>query len=274
MNPFQAILLGIVQGLTEFLPVSSSGHLVITPFLLGWQIPEQEAFIFDVLVQVATLAAVIAFFWNDLWGIARAVLLGLRQRRPFETPQARLGWYLILATIPAVVLGLALKDLLESLFSSPAASAGFLLATAALLLLAERTGRRQRSLEHLGWRDALWIGLFQALAIFPGLSRSGATITGGMLRDLDRPTAARFSFLMSVPVMLGAGLIAVLDLLAIPDMSRLLPSYLPGFLASAVVGYLSIRWLLGFLARRPLHVFSIYCTLLAVLTLALYGLGR
>jgi undecaprenyl-diphosphatase len=270
MTYFQAILLGVVQGATEFLPVSSSGHLVIVPFLFGWDIPPQEAFIFDVLVQVATLVAVIAYFWSDLLAIAVAVASGLISGRPWDAHQARMGWYLALASIPAGLVGLIFKDTLEQLFSNPLASALFLLGTAALLTTAERVGERSRALHKMRWFDALWIGTFQILALLPGISRSGATITGAMTRDFERSSAARFSFLMSVPIMLAAGLSATLDLIQIPDLSALLPPFMIGFATAAVVGYLSIRWLLAFLTRRPLYVFAIYCTLLASITLAIY----
>jgi undecaprenyl-diphosphatase len=263
MSLLQSLLLGIIQGLTEFLPISSSAHLVIIPYLFNWQIPAQEAFVFDVLVQVATLVGVIAYFWSDLIAIASAFLRGLWQRQPFADPQARVGWYLILATLPAGLVGLALKDLVEQAFSNPTGAAGFLLLTAGLLLVAERVGKRQRGVEEINWKDALWMGVAQALSIFPGVSRSGATITGGMLRDLKRPDAARFSFLMSIPIMLAAGLLAGKDLLNVPNFTSLLPVFIPGFIAAAVTGYLAIRWLLDYLTHKPLYVFSIYCTLLA-----------
>jgi undecaprenyl-diphosphatase len=268
MSLLQAILLGIIQGLTEFLPISSSAHLVLTPYLLGWEIPAQDAFVFDVLVQVATLVGVFAYFWKDLLAIAGAFLDGIRKRQPFEEPQARAGWFILLASLPAGVVGLAIKDLVEQAFASPAATAGFLLITAGLLVVAERAGKRQRSSEEMNWIDALVMGCAQALAVFPGISRSGATIAGGMLRDLKRPDAARFSFMMSIPIMLAAGLLGVKDLLEIPHFADLLPVYLPGFIAAAVTGYLAIRWLLGFLTRRPLYVFSIYCAALALISLA------
>lgn len=124
----------------------------------------------------------------------------------------------------------------------------------------------------MNWMDALWMGLFQVLALFPGISRSGSTITGGMLRNLDRPSAARFSFLMALPVMLAAGLVAGIDLLAVPDLSASLSVYIWGFIASAVVGYLSIRWLLTYLASHPLYVFSLYCASLAFLTFIVYAI--
>lgn len=267
MTLLQSIILGIVQGLTEFLPVSSSAHLVLVPYLLEWDIPAEQAFVFNVLVQVATLAAVIAYFWKDLIIILRAWLGGLVQRKPFESHPSRLGWYLILATIPAGVFGLAIKDLVEQAFASPIAVAGFLLITAALLVVAERAGKRNRDLEALNWIDALWIGFGQAIAIFPGVSRSGATISAGMTRDLERPAAARFAFLMSIPIMLAAGLLAGLDLVQIPGFAELLPVFIPGFIAAAVTGYLSIRWLLGFLVRGSLYGFAVYCILLALIVL-------
>jgi undecaprenyl-diphosphatase len=267
MTIFQSILLGIIQGITEFLPVSSSAHLALTPYLLGWQIPEHEAFLFDVLVQVATLAAVIAYYRRDLTAILSALIRGLLQRKPFAEAEARLGWLIVLGTIPAGLAGIALQDHVEAAFHSPAATAGFLLLTAGLLLAAERLGNRGKGLEALTWQDALWIGFFQAAAIFPGVSRSGATITGGMTRNLQRPAAARFSFLLSIPIMLAAGLLAGGDLAQSPDLGRLLPVFLPGFLASAVTGYLAIRWLIGYLTTHSLKAFSIYCAALALFTL-------
>jgi len=270
MNLFQSVLLGILQGLTEFLPISSSGHLVIVPYLLGWEIPADDAFIFDVLVQVATLFAVFAYFWNDLRSILQALLANTFKGKPFSDPLARLGWYLILASIPAGLIGLAVKELVERAFDSPLASALFLLVTAGLLLGAEKVGKRNRSLELISAKDAFWIGFFQALAIFPGISRSGSTIVGGMMRHLDRPSAARFSFLMSIPIMLAAGSLAAVDLIGLPEISQKLPIYLPGFIAAAATGYLAIRWLLSYLIRHPLYLFSIYCTALALLTLVVY----
>lgn len=272
MTILQSIILGIIQGITEFLPVSSSGHLVIVPYLLGWSIPPEEAFVFDVLVQVATMVAVIAYFWQDLRMIILAFVQQARKRTPFATFESRLAWYILLATVPASIVGLLLKDLFEQAFSNPLATAFFLLVTAGILLVAERAGNRSREFSQMNWMDALWMGLFQVLALFPGISRSGSTITGGMLRNLDRPSAARFSFLMALPVMLAAGLVAGIDLLAVPDLSASLSVYIWGFIASAVVGYLSIRWLLTYLASHPLYVFSLYCASLAFLTFIVYAI--
>jgi undecaprenyl-diphosphatase len=267
MTFFQALILGIVQGLTEFLPISSSAHLVIVPYLFGWDIPADVAFVFDVLVQMGTLVAVIAYFWKDLVVIASGFLSALWQRQPFKTAPARLGWYIILATLPAVVIGMLLKDLVEQAFDSPVAVAFFLLLTALLLFIAEKLGKRNVKMSGMGWVDSLVVGFFQALALFPGISRSGATITGGMLRGLDRPSAARFSFLISIPALLGAGLIATLDLFDIPDFTAQLPTLIVGFVSAAIVGYLAIRWLLGYLTHRSLYVFAVYCVALAAVVL-------
>ncbi len=274
MTIFQSLVLGIIQGITEFLPISSTGHLVLTPFLLGWNIPENQAFVFDVLVQVATLVAVITYFWQDLLSIVEAMLAGIWQKKPFSEPQSKLGWYIVIATFPAGLAGLVLNGTLEDIFGDPPVTAVFLLLTALLLIIAERLGHRQRSLDKLNWKDALVIGFFQIFALFPGVSRSGATITGAMSRDLERPTAARFSFLMSVPILLAAGLLATLDLFKIPNLSTILLAFIPGFLASALVGYLSIRWLLRYLVNHSLYVFAIYCTALSIITLAFYFTGH
>ncbi len=264
MTLLQSIILGIIQGLTEFLPISSSAHLVLVPYLFNWNLPESQIFPFDVLVQIGTLVAVIIYFWKDLITILKAFFRGLIERKPFEEPNARLGWYLILATIPAGLAGVLLKSKVEAAFNSPRTTAYFLIATAVMLLAAEFFSRRSRKLVDLKWYDALWIGVFQAFSIFPGVSRSGSTITGGMTRHFDRPSAARFSFLMSIPIMLAAGAMSVLDLFEVPDLSSFLPVLAVGFIAALLVGYLSIHWLLSFLKKRSLVFFAAYCALLAI----------
>jgi undecaprenyl-diphosphatase len=269
MTIFQAFILGIVQGLTEFLPISSSGHLVLVPFLFGWELNPEQVFPFDTLVQMGTLVAVIIYFWKDLVSIVQAVFKGLTERKPFGTQEARLGWLLVLATIPAGVAGLLLQDIVEAAFHSARATALFLLVTAALLLVAEWLGKRSRGMDSLTWKDALWIGAAQVLALFPGVSRSGSTIAGGMTRDLKRGNAARFSFLMSVPVMLAAGGYSLYKLLKMPGLSEFLPVMAVGFLTAGVVGYVSIRWLLGYLQNHSLKGFAIYVSVVAVLILVL-----
>ncbi len=265
MSLFHALILGLVQGVTEYIPVSSSAHLVLVPWLLGWPVPP---FTFDVLVQWGTLVGVFVYFWGDLWGIVRAVLLGLAHRRPFETPEARMGWYIVLGTLPATAFGLFLKDFFESAFGAPTYVAALLVGTAIILVIAERFGRRERTTADFGWLDALLVGFWQVVALLPGISRSGSTIGGAMLRGLDRHSAARFSFLLSVPAMLGAGLIAILDLLKSDSLAADLPALGIGFVAAAVSGYLCIRWLLGYLQRRGLIVFAVYCALFGLFCLA------
>jgi undecaprenyl-diphosphatase len=270
MTILQAILLGIVQGLTEYLPISSSAHLVIIPFLLGWKFPEEVVLPFDVLVQMGTLAAVIVYFWADIWSIVKAFVAGLAQRKPFADPQARLGWLLILATIPAGLFGLLAKKLVDQTFQSGIVTGLFLFVTAALLLAAERMGKRTRNLKEMGWVDALWIGIAQAISIFPGISRSGATISGALARNLDRTSAARFSFLMSIPVMIAAGAVEVKDVLQVPGLSALIPQIVIGILVSALVGYFSIRWLLRFVTTHSLRPFAVYCTGMGILVVIAY----
>jgi undecaprenyl-diphosphatase len=262
MTIVQALILGIVQGATEFLPISSSGHLVLVPWLLGW---EFEAFIFDVLVQWGTLAAVIIYFRHDLWTLARAAWMSLIGRIPRDDPPARAAWLVVLASIPAALLGVIFKDVVEQAFENPLAVSIFLLVTALLLMIGERLGSRDQSILDLKPLDAFIIGLAQAASLFPGISRSGSTIAGGLSRHLTRPEAARFSFIMSVPVMLGAGLVAIVDLTGKADFQTQLGPLLVGFLAAAVVGYLSIHWLLKYVASHPMRIFVIYCSLVGVL---------
>ena len=267
MTILQAIILGIIQGITEFLPISSSAHLVLTPYFLGWEFPPEQVMPFDVLVQAGTLVAVIVYFWHDLWAVVRGWLAALWQRKPFATPEARLGWYLILATIPASLVGVLIKDQVEAAFHSPRATGFFLIVTALILVAAERLSKRNRTFSNINWLDALIIGLFQVISLFPGISRSGSTIAGGMFRHLDRSSAARFSFLMSVPVMIGASLFSLKDLLETPSLTGFLPVILAGFIAAAIVGYLSIRWLLSFLTKRSLNWFALYCVILGAIAI-------
>jgi undecaprenyl-diphosphatase len=265
MNPLQAILLGIVQGLTEFIPVSSTGHLLLLRHILGMHQEVQGAFVFDLLIQMGTWVAVVVFYWKDLVSITGDMLNGLRHQ---PAPQARLGWLLVIATIPAVIIGWLAKDSMNGIASGLGATGLFLLANAAFLLIAEFFDTRQREAKDLTGLDALWIGGFQALALLPAISRSAATISGAMTRNLRRRQAARFAFLMAVPIMPAAAVVGLLDLGNLPNPGGLLVPLLLGFAASAIVGYFSIRWLLAYLSRKSLYLFAVYCTaagLLAIL---------
>ncbi len=268
MTIFQAIILGIVQGFSEFLPISSSAHLVLVPAMLGWKIPVDQIFPFDVLVQLGTLVAVILYFWKDLWAMLKAFIAGIIKKKPFEDADSRLAWWIILATIPAGVIGLLLDDVVEKAFNAPMVPIIFLLLTAVLMWLAETFSKQERSTDEMKWLDALLIGLGQALAIFPGISRSGATISTAMVRHFDRKDAGRFSFLMSIPIMLAAGILGVKDLLEVENLMSFLPSMLIGFVVAGVVGYLSIAWLLKFIRERSLKLFSYYCVGFSILSAA------
>lgn len=267
MTIIQAIILGIVQGLTEFLPISSTAHLVIVPFLFKWDLNPDFVMVFNTLIQLGTLVAVIIYFWHDLLTIAKAWFQGIKQRQLFKDPDSKLGWLLILATIPAGILGLLLQSKVREVMGSAVATAIFLFVTAALLTVTELWSRQTRDMTHLTPLDAGIIGLFQAVAIFPGISRSGATISGGMWRGLKRESAARFSFLMSIPVMLAAGLLEVVELFEIPGLTAMIPQLLFGFVVAGIFGYFSIRWFLGYLKRKSLLPFAVYCAVLAILVI-------
>jgi undecaprenyl-diphosphatase len=268
----RAFILGIVQGATEFIPVSSSGHLVIVPWLFGWG---PSGLLFDTMVHAGTLISIAFVFWRDFVAIIRASVLSLFNRS-LADPNARLGWYIVVGSIPAGVLGLLFKDVFEGLFTSPGAAGGFLLVTAALLAgseqLAARLSQSQKgkSGEQMNWTDAIVIGLAQALALAPGISRSGSTIAAGLIRGINRADAARYSFLLGTPAFLGAALLEAADAMS-TDMASFtsqLPMLMVGLIASAVAGIVAIRFLLAFLRRRSLYPFAIYCLVVGLLVIA------
>jgi undecaprenyl-diphosphatase len=243
--------------------VSSSGHLVLIPELLQWS---KSPFVFDVLVQQGTLLGVILYYWKDLAQVASSMVRGVLVRKPLAEADARLGWFVGLATVPAAALGLAFDDWFERVFKDPVWSAGFLFLTAALLILAEKLGKRER--DEVNILDAVAIGFSQALALLPGVSRSGSTISMGMLLGLDRPSAARFSFLMSIPVMVGAGAIAGKRLLESPELIAQHGAGIAlGSFVAALSGYAVIKWFLGYVKSRSLYGFAAYCVVFACVCL-------
>ena len=260
MNLLHALILGIIQGLTEFIPVSSTAHLLIGQQLFG--IPADDAmFSFLVIVQLGSLISLFAFYWKDLLAIAKATLDFRR-----STPERNLGIYIIVATIPALIAGYLLKDAVEALFRTPLLQASIRLFSAAVLLtLAELLTRKNRNLESITWLDALIIGLFQIIAVFPGASRSGTTISGGMFRGFDRPSAARFAFLMSVPVLLAAGGYEMLDVIKMPNLNEFLPLLAVGFITAAIVGWFAIKWLIDYLSKGSLYIFAAYCAVVGLI---------
>jgi undecaprenyl-diphosphatase len=270
MTIFSSFILGILQGLTEVIPVSSTAHLLIAEHLLRIPPADPALFSYNVLIELGTTIALIVYFWKDLWMIIKAVIRGLVQRKPFEDFKARLGWLIVLATIPALLAGLLLKQAVEKLFTNPLLESAIrLLITAVVLGLVEWLGKRNRKLDSINWLDALFFGVAQVLSVFPGASRSGTTMAGGMTRGFDRPSAARFAFLMSAPVMLAAGGYESLDLLKMPNLGSFLPLLVVGFVVAAIIGWLSIKWLLSYLNNHSFYIFAIYCAVIGVACLVI-----
>lgn len=265
MSVLQAIILGVVQGLTEFLPISSSAHLTLVPWALNWPLPTLT---FDTVLHIGTLVAVVTYFWHDIWRILGAWWQSLRTRR-VDSPDARLAWLLIVATIPAALAGYFLEDLVAQILSTPAAVATVLLFTGVLLFVCDRLGQKQRTLQELNPGDALAVGLAQACAIIPGLSRSGATMAAGLLRGLTRADAARFSFLLALPITFGA---AAQQLYKAARGGLSGAEWLPlllGALTALVTGYLAIRLLLGYVRSHSLRPFACYCWAVGIAGLVL-----
>jgi undecaprenyl-diphosphatase len=261
VDPIHAAVLGIVQGLSEFLPISSSGHLIMLPYVLGW--PEHSQ-TFDLALHVGTTVALAWFFWADWLALARGFLGGLVSRRVRqEDPAWRLAWLVALGSFPAAVVGVVFEQVIENVFRSPVLNAGLLIGFGLVLLVADRVGTRKREMDEVDWRDALTMGIAQAVALMPGVSRSGVTMTAGLLRGLDRPAAARFSFLMSGPIIFGAAAFKLR--LGIPQ-SELLAAAV-GVLTSAIVGFLSIGLLLRYLQRNSLMAFVAYRVVFGLLVI-------
>lgn len=271
MDLLQAIVLGVVQGLTEFLPISSSGHLRIVPAFLGWEDPGAA---FTAVIQLGTMAAVVLYFRADLWRIACAWLASLRDPARRGDLDARIGWYLILGTIPICIFGLAFSHQIETGARDLYLIGTTLIVLGLVLLVAEKVSRRDRSIDTLTRRDAIVVGFAQALALVPGVSRSGATITAGLFLGFDRVAAARFSFLLSVPAVVLSGLF---ELRGVLDGSAeggvgLAPTAVATLLAF-VTGYASIAFLLKFLTTHTTGVFVVYRVVLGVAVLVLAGTG-
>jgi undecaprenyl-diphosphatase len=267
MTFLHAIILGIVQGLTEFIPVSSTAHLFVTSNLLGLP-SDNRTFSFNVIIQLGTVLAMLAFFWKDIWQIIQAFLLGIKNKKPVEDFYSRLGWLIIIATIPALIAGFLLQNFVKQMSSDSLLWAGIrLLFTAVLLAFVEYFDKKNRTLESATWLDALTVGLFQVLAIFPGASRSGSTMAGGMFRGFDRPSAARFAFLMSAPILLAAGIYESIQVIALSNTTEFMPILMTGFITSAIVGWMSIKWLLNYLRNNSLYLFSMYCLVTGIIVL-------
>ena len=269
MGLIQAIVYGIVQGLTEFLPISSSGHLLFLPAVLGWEDPGAG---FTAVIQIGTVAAVLIFFRRELWGCLRDWAASLLDKSKRGTEGAILGWAIVLGTLPIVVLGLLLEEKIDTAFRSPLVVAGMLVGVALVMFAAEKIGKRERALETVRIKDGIIIGLWQVLALVPGASRSGATIAGGMFAGFDRPTAAKFSFLLSVPSVLGAGvykLIKDVDKIAEAGVVETVVATLVAF----ATGYAAIAFLIRYLQTHSTVVFVVYRIALGATIVALVAQG-
>ena len=263
----QAIVLGIVQGLTEFLPVSSSGHLIVVPALLGWDDPFLRSLAFSVMLHVATLLALLIYFARDWVRLIPAGLAALRDRSFRDDPDRRLAWLLAVSTVPAVIAGVVLNDLVEGAFREPRLVAVTLVLGGVVLWLADRLGSRTRHLDGMTFKAALGIGAAQALALIPGVSRSGMSISAGLFAGLDREAAARFAFLMATPITAGAGLWELRKILAGESGELPMAPLLAGMLASLIAGLLAITVLMRFLRSHGVGVFVAYRLALAALVL-------
>jgi undecaprenyl-diphosphatase len=268
VSAIEAIVLGLVQGLTEFLPISSSGHIRIVPAFLGWDDPGAA---FTAVIQLGTMAAVLVYFRRDLWRIAVAWLRELRVPFRRRSHEANLGWFIVLGTIPISVFGVAFSDQIESGARDLYLIGSALILFSLVMLAAERVATRQRELAGMNGRDGLFIGFAQALALIPGVSRSGATISAGLFRGFDRTAAARYSFLLSVPAVVLSGLFELRELGEGETASVAATTI--ATIAAFVSGYAAIAWLLRYLATHTLGIFVAYRIPLGIVVLVLAATG-
>ena len=268
MTFLQHLLLGLIQGLTEFLPISSTAHLRLVPHFLGWPDPGAA---FSAVVQLGTLAAVFIYFTSDIRRLLTAAIVSLQHRNLNHTPDSRLAWSIIPATLPIAILGLTFKNFIETEARGLGIVAASLIILALLLILAELVGRRTHAIQDLGFWHIQLIGLCQALALIPGCSRSGSTIMGGLFIGLRRADAARFSFFLGLPAIGASGLMQFINLLQYGLGGQSLFYLGVGITAAAVSGYLSIGFLLHFLMRHGTYIFSFYRILLGALVLFTVG---
>ena len=270
MDYFDAIILGIVEGLTEFLPISSTGHLTIAEKVLGLDLDDPAVTGFTAVIQMGAIAAVILYFARDIWNIARTWVLGLVKPEYRGHRDFRMGWYVIIGTIPVGIVGLLFKDVIKDELRSLWVVAIALIGWSGVMWAAEKTARQDRSEKRLNLTDAVVIGLVQCFALIPGVSRSGATISAGLFRGLDRVTATRVSFFLSIPALLAAGIFELKDALG-GDIG--VGETIVGTVVSFLVAYATIAWLLRFVAHHPITWFVPYRVGLGVLLIVLLASG-
>lgn len=277
MSVFQVLVLALLQGVTELFPVSSLGHSVIIPSLLRWNINQSDPtfLAFLVLLHVGTATALVIYFWRDWLAIVRAVLRSVIAGRMAGTPDERLGWRLIAGTIPVGLVGTIFQKQVQALFANPRAAAAFLIVNGAIMFLGERLRRRavmaeegRSALDQLSVRTAVGIGSAQILALLPGISRSGSSMVAGLFANLTHEAAARFSFLLATPVILGAGVLKIPELFT-PTALPHLPVYLLGGVAAGVAAFLSVAYLMRYFRVGRLDPFAIYCAAFGIVALIL-----
>lgn len=269
MGVLEAIVLGIAQGLTEFLPISSTAHIRVIPAFFGWADPGAA---FTAVIQLGTLLAVLIYFRGDIARITKAWFRGLTDPAARIEQDSKMGWTIALGTIPILVLGLTFKSQIEKDWRSLEIIGWTLIGMGLLMGAAERFGPQRRGLDAVTWKDGLWVGIWQSMALIPGASRSGSTITGGLIFGLDRAAAARFSFLLSIPSIFAAGLLSMKEHASALFGAQAVP-VLVATVAAFVSGYWAIDFLLKFLARRSVYVFVVYRVVLGIVLLALLRQG-
>jgi undecaprenyl-diphosphatase len=273
MSVLQAIILGIVQGITEFAPISSSGHLILVPWMFGWDIVNDPALnkSFDVALHMGTFIGAVVYFRDDLWHYLKAFITSTR-RRQIETTDERLAWAIVIGTIPGVIAGATLESTIEEKLGQPVLIAVMLALLGVVLYVVDRVVRQDRHIDSIRPRTGLFVGIAQALALQPGVSRSGITITASRAIGLDRATAARFSFLLALPIIAGAGAYKAIDL-AQTGFQGYLPQFVAGFIAAAVSGFLVIWFLLRYLRSHNFFWFMVYRLAVAALMIGLVVTG-
>lgn len=268
MDLLRAVVLGVVQGLTEFLPISSSAHLAIVPKLLGWEDPGAA---YTAVVQIGTELAVVLYFWRDIWTIGSGWVRGVFSSEARAEPEWRMGWFIIIGSLPIVVLGLLLQDLIDSEFRNLVVIGTTLIVLGVVLGIAERVGRKVKPLAEMNARDAVLLGLAQAGALVPGVSRSGATISMGLFLGYERAVATRYAFLLAIPAVVGAGVYKLKDIGG--DNTYGVGPTIVGTVISFIVGLAVIHWLLRYVSTRSYAPFVAYRIGLGALVLILVGVG-
>ena len=273
MEWWHAIILGVIEGITEFLPISSTGHLTITEKLLGYQLNDPSMTAFTAIIQTGAVIATVVYFWHDIMRVAGAWLAGMVNIRARKKPDYAYGWAIIIGSIPIAVVGLLFQDEIETILRSLWWVAGALIVWSGVMWWADKTAQQKRTESHATWRDTLAIGCAQCLALIPGVSRSGATMSAGLLRGFDRLTVTRLSFFLSIPALLAASMLQLVTKFHVIETGVGWGPTILGMMVSFLVGYAAVAWLLKFIAGHDYSVFIWYRLGLGVLLVGLLATG-